>query len=470
MIALLAGVLVAGAVEVEPSGELRVIESMPSTWTVDADGRTTEWGPVLDTRARVGVAASDGPLRGGAELDALSGQVAGVTWGLSELDERGRHTLDAASLDGLALRKLYVGARLPILDIEAGVVTSHWGLGLVANDGAHDQEFGRVDFGDRVARVRLATQPLGADVPFLVAIMGDRVLADELARQSEGDEAWQAVAGGLWRGETEELGLYGVIRRQLNDEGRFVHAHVADVYGRIERPVGEDWTLHAAAEAAMILGRTDISRTLQSTDGVRVRSAGAVGRVAAEHERARGVLRVAVASGDRTPDDDTLADFRFDRDLNVGLVLFDEVLGSIDLAAIDAASDPEVSAVPTEGVQNLAAEGAFRSAFALQPVVAAQPIEPVEVRLGAVFAWSTAPIAHPVESFRNGGVPTNHLGVPSSGRYMGTELDWAVATVEPETTLRPSLELQGGHALLSASLSGGVARVDHLLLTGRLRW
>jgi len=174
--------------------------------------------------------------------------------------------------------------------------------------------------------------------------------------------------------------------------------------------------------------------------------------------------------GDRTPEDDVLSDFRFDRDLNVGLVLFDEVLGTIDLQAVEAASDPEVSAVPTEGVENLAAEGAFRSAVALQPVVAAVPVHPLEVRLGAVFAWATGPISHPVQTFRNGGVPTNHLGDPATGRYMGTELDWALATVEPDTPLRPSLELQGGHAWLSRSLSSGVRRVDHLLLAARLRW
>ena len=470
MIALTGWLALAHAVEVTPSGELRLIESMPSVWALDADGRTAAWGPSLDTRARLGIAAEDGPVRGGAEVDVLSGQIAGATWGLSSLDERGRDLRDALSADGVALRKLYVGARLPIMDVEAGVVTSHWGLGLVANDGAHDTEFGRVDFGDRVARLRLATQPFGEDVPFLVAVMGDRVLADELARQSEGDDAWQAVAGALWRGETEELGLYGVVRRQTNAEGRFVRVQVADLYGRIERPIDDDWTFHAALEGAAIVGRTDISRTLTAVDGVAVRSGGGLARASAEHERGRGVLMLAYASGDRTPDDEVLSDFRMDRDANVGLVMFDEVLGAIDLEAIEAASDPEVSAVPTEGVENLAAEGAVRSAFAVHPVGAVRPFPWLELKLGGVFAWATGPIAHPVESFRNGGVPTNHLGRPTTGRYLGTELDWAIGSVAPDTTLRPSVELQAGHAWLSADFSGGVKRVDHLLLAGRLRW
>ena len=53
MIALIS---LAWALEAEPSGELRVIETMPSTWPVDIDGRTTDWGPVVDTRVRVGLA------------------------------------------------------------------------------------------------------------------------------------------------------------------------------------------------------------------------------------------------------------------------------------------------------------------------------------------------------------------------------------------------------------------------------
>ena len=458
------------AAEVEPAGELRVIESMPSSWALDTDGRTSEWGPVVDTRVRVGLAVRDGVVRGDAQLDALSGQLFGTTWSLSHLDERRRHVLDAYSGDGVVLRRLVAGARLPIADVEVGLVTSHWGLGLVANDGAHDPDFGRSDFGDRVARVRLATQPLGTDVPLYAALMGDRVLADELARQSEGDVGYQGIVALLWREEAQEFGVYGVHRRQTDDEGRYIRATVADAYARVTRDLAEGWTGQVALEAAAIVGATDVSRTLEAVDGVSVRSTGGMVRAEAGHERGGGVLKLAWASGDRTSDDDVLADFRFDRDLDVGMVLFDEVMSAIDLAALDAATDPESADQPPEGVEALAQEGAFQKAVAVQPIAELRPTKAVEVKLGAVLAWSTAPIAHPVETFRNGGVPTNHMGRASVGRYLGTELDWSIGTRTPDTTLKPHVSIQGGHAWLSPALSGAVKRVDHLLLTGRLRW
>jgi hypothetical protein len=468
--ALILWLAVALGAEVDTSGELRVIETMPSTWALDADGRTHGWGPVVDTRVRAGLAVVDGVARGDVQIDALSGQLFGSTWTLSPLDERRRHLLDATSGDGVLLRRLVAGVRLPVADVEVGVVTSHWGLGLVANDGSHTPDFGRSDFGDRVARLRLATQPLGADVPLYAALMGDRVLFDELARQDRGDEAWQAIAALLWRQKAQELGVYGVHRRQTDDDGRYIRATVVDVYGRITRDLAEGWTGQLAVETAAIVGATDVSRTLVAPEGIGVASTGGMVRAEAGSEPVGGVLKLAWASGDGSSDDDVLSDFRFDRDLDVGMVLFDEVLSAIDLAALDAATDPDAADQPPEGVEALAQEGAFQRAVALQPIVELRPTRAVEVKLGGVFAWSTGPIAHPVETFRNGGVPTNHLGRPSDGRYLGTELDWSVGTRLPDQPIQPQVTLQGGHAWLSEALSGEVQRVDHLLLIGRLRW
>jgi hypothetical protein len=98
------------------------------------------------------------------------------------------------------------------------------------------------------------------------------------------------------------------------------------------------------------------------------------------------------------------------------------------------------------------------------------PLPFLELRLGGVFAWSTAPISQPVQAALNGGAPTNPLGEPSEGRYLGTELDWAIGTRVPEDwRLRPQLQVQGGHGFTSEAWLGG-QRVDLMLVTGRLRW
>ena len=466
------GLLLAVAAADEPTftGDLRVLESLPSSFVLDADGRTAEWGPVVDTRARLGVEWSESIVRAGAQADVLTGQLVGDTWSLSDLDARGRERLDVATL---TLRRLAGGVRTPIADVELGVVTSHWGLGLVANDGAHEPWFGRADFGDRTLRARLATQPAGAAVPLFLVLAADQVLADELTSAAAGDDAKQAVAALAYRGDAVEGGVYGVRRIQINGTGRNIRAWVVDAFARASGPVTDGVTWSIAAEGAAILGTTTVQRTYQGLDGVAVRSYGGLATAELTAARAAARLKLAYASGDRSSDDDVLGSFRFDRDVDVGMVLFDEVLAQVDLAAIDAASDPERSAVPPDGVDSLATEGAFGSAAAVQPVIVVAPLPALELRLGAVAAWSTAPIAAPLPTFRNGGVPTNHVDRASDGRYLGSELDWAVASRFPERegqVFFPSVSVQGGHAWPSAAFSGVIRRADLLLVGGRLRW
>ena len=44
--------------------------------------------------------------------------------------------------------------------VQSGITTSHWGLGLIANDGNHDQLFARTDYGDRVFRTAASCQSM----------------------------------------------------------------------------------------------------------------------------------------------------------------------------------------------------------------------------------------------------------------------------------------------------------------------
>lgn len=473
--------LVAAALAADPkgdvTGEARAILTLPADFALDADGRMAEWGPALDTRLRLGAHGAWGKVRGAVETDVLSGLLVGDTWSLSPLDERDRHVLDALSADGITPRKLLLGARLPWFDLEAGLTTSQWGLGMVANAGATDPVFGRTDFGDRVLRARLATAPLqGGEYPLYVLVAGDRVVADDLARLSDGDVAWQAVAAVLYaKGGLEvtedvrHLGVYGAWRDQVRSDGRILRAGVLDAYG--------DWTFDAggrqvrlAGEAALLTGRTDVARTYLGPEALAIRQGGATARAALSGERVSWELRGAWASGDASTDDAVVGDFRFDRDLDVGMVLFDEIASRVDLAALEASSDPTLGARPPDGIQTLAAEGAFHAAIAVQPVVSVAPARWLDLSAGAVAAWSTQPIADPLRTFRAGGTARNRLGDAPDGRYLGSELDWAVdlhATAEGWLAL-PSLEVQGGHAWASAAY-GRTGRVDHVMVIGRLR-
>jgi hypothetical protein len=226
----------------------------------------------------------------------------------------------------------------------------------------------------------------------------------------------------------------------------------------VSHPVAlsEAWRLELAAEGVGLLGRTSRAVTYAAPDGLLVLQGGAAAELGVHHDRVDGRIHGGWTSGDGLPDDGAAHEFMADRDYNVGLVLFDAVLGGIDTRTYELLSDPKNAGQPPDGVELVATEGAINGAAWVQPAVAVRPHARFEVRTGAVFAWSTAPVAHPFYSFRAGGVPTNHLNEPTSGNALGTELDWALAFRPPgEWKLRPRLEVQGGHALLSEALGGG---------------
>jgi hypothetical protein len=86
-----------------------------------------------------------------------------------------------------------------------------------------------------------------------------------------------------------------------------------------------------------------------------------------------------------------------------------------------------------------------------------------------VFAWATAPITHAFYTHRNGGVPVNHLGQPTSGYALGSELDWAVQLgpfVDKDHLLHNTrVSFQGGHAVLDSNLGGDkMGRIDRYMM------
>jgi hypothetical protein len=471
-------------------GELRLINSLPPTDLVlDADGTTLGQGFVADSRLRVGAQLGPRLFHGAVEGDLIEGQAAGDPWDLlGAEDDRERQTVGVFRQGAFDLRRASVGGLAGPIDIEAGLQTSHWGLGMLANDGAHDPTFGRNDFGDRVLRVRFATKPIDSGRnPLTFILAGDRVVEDELAEwhlfeDEAGAAAYQGIASVSWLPEDpKDLtrgGLYGVYRHQTEPDGeRVTEVWVIDGYGDETWDLGT-WTLRAAGEAATLLGSTDRAQTYNSRDGVKVRQLGVTGLLEAKNhpETLRGLLRSGYASGDGDPDDDTLHDFVFDRDFDAGMTLFDEVRGAIDAQTYNQLSDPENSGGAPEGADALVGEGAFSHAVFVQPVIGGKPLAWLDLQGGVTMSWNTRPITHPFESYRNGGVPANHLGQPTEGYKLGTELDWAVkigdvdvlADNKTRWRLSPTLLLQGGHLFLSEAMGGET--VSLVTATGRIRW
>ena len=462
----------------ETTGELRYLGSLPPDLAVDAEGTTLGQGPVLDQRLRIALDAKGETWSFGTEWDLFSGQLAGDPWDVpGTVDARHREDLGVLDAGSFVPRRVAADALLGPVQVQAGLVTSNWGLGMLANDGAHDPTFGRADFGDRVLRVRLATRPFdGGAFPLTFAIAGDRVIEDELARFDDAQVAWQGVAAAIYAPESgNRLGAYGVYRDQTEaDVVRFTRVGLVDLYGELVLPLGTA-KLRAGAEAAGVKGTTSRVSNYGAPEGLDVLSAGATGfvGVATEADRWGAKVRGGWASGDANPDDGVSNDFTFDRDYDAGMLLFDEQGGAVEAGTHALLTDLEHTGRAPDGVEALVTEGSFRRATFVQPVLDASPLPWLGVRVGVFAAWSTAPIAQPYYTFRNGGVATNHLDAPTDGNALGTELDWAVrlggVEVGPERArVRPELLVQGAHAWASPAMGGEALTM--LTATARARW
>jgi hypothetical protein len=144
-------------------------------------------------------------------------------------------------------RNAYLAYLTPIGQLRAGLMTSSWGLGMLANSGDDRADvLGTRSRGDVVLRAALITTPLA---PFMaspswadhlyLALSGDRVFVDSNANWLEGDEAYQGIAAILYRHEGSEAGLYGVLRDQNDDDGDTLTAQLADITARHELAVGD---------------------------------------------------------------------------------------------------------------------------------------------------------------------------------------------------------------------------------------
>lgn len=460
------------------TGELRYIGSAENNFPVDAEGTSLGQGLWLDQRLRAGVGARLGQRWQLSTIwDLGTGQVAGDTWDIEgSVDARRRGERSAFTTAGARPRRAALAYGSDHLQLEAGLVTSHWGLGLLANNGESDPLFGRADFGDRVVRLRATGITSGDNTPrrlFLTAA-ADLVIDDEIASVSDGQTAVQGIVSALLVEGEQRLGAYLVGRSQDEAEpGRHTDAGVLDLFATRVIPVGSAGFLHFAGESAGLLGVTSRTTTYNARDRIGVASLGATAEVGYTPKDGLlgGLLRAGYASGDADPDDGVTHDFTADRDFGVGMVLFDELSGAVEAASYALLTDPQYAGQGPDGADAIVTEGAFRRAAFLQPVARLRE-GPLDVSLGLLAAFATAPMSEPFYSYRAGGVPYSHHDTPLEGRLLGTELDWRIALQTTEDgPIRAQVELEGGHLALSESLRGpGPALVHLVTLTGRIRW
>lgn len=386
---------------------------------------TMETGTYGNIQARVGLKINTRrvliPFNLGAEYehDLVTGPIGGAP----EIEGEG-----LPNYQGLAheLRKAYGRVSLGYyLHLSGGLNTSHWGMGLLANDGSHGWTPGSARFtdprgGDRVIRIALASGPV-TPLGLFAAVGYDWVHDDDVTL--EGDKARQLIAAvAIGRGLSSTAGVYAVWRTQEASDDDKTEVAAVDLYAKTSLPLTAQLKLRLEVEAALITGTTGLGSSPEFPEkdvlqlGVAFRgSIGYRGKVG-------GVVDFLYASGDGNFDDDQQNAFKPDPNYEVGLLLFRHVMAGFSGRAPHNASNPNLVGLPNEDLDRLPTRGSASNTIVIFPRFWWRPSVGLELYGGPLFAFAAADNVDPLNSRLAGGVPRNAFDAAPGG-YLGTELD-----------------------------------------------
>ena len=162
---------------------------------------------------------------------------------------------------------------------------------------------------------------------------------------------------------------------------------------RVHEEVGNG-EVFAAAEAAAIVGVTNVAQTVTYPEHDVLQALGVV-QVGYEEELFTTTLEGGYATGDSNAVDGALRSATFDENFVVGLVLFPEVLAWHSARTAAWARSEDLTGRPARGSENLPTNGSVSGAAYLFPHASVTPVDWLELRVGAIFAWSTAAATNP---------------------------------------------------------------------------
>jgi hypothetical protein len=389
------------------------------------------------------------------QIDLFDGLVFGDRTRGVDTAELPRDEHDAFRAGGVDPRWLYVSWRSPVGVVRAGLQPSHWGLGLLANDGDHEVPFGDYRYGNRNIRVLFATRPFGADVPFNVILAGDLVYADPIARLREDQRAWQAVMAALYGDEDRGVGAYVVYRHQTSDArgGGPIPAQIeerlkvwiVDAFARWDFAEPSGGKLFAGFEGIYFHGTANLARTTENPNQD-VRQGLFAMQVGREGETVDAVLEGGWSSGDANPDDDVQRRATMHPDHRIGLILFPELLAWSSARASNLARSDELVGRPSPGSDLLPTDGGVSGAAYLFNHYTVRPVEWLDLRAGWVWGRATTDVVDPYRA-RAESRQVGWRGGDRRNRDLGVEVD---ASVVAHLTLPRELDLELG-------IEGGVA-------------
>jgi len=442
----------------------RATAGRASAFAVDRGGARAPSDPEVSSRLTLRFDVDSGDtlgtvsLGGRVAVDVASGTFVGKP--AMEGDK-----LPGTRYDAVLPMALYGSVALKGLGlVRAGLMTSLWGVGLVANDGyaafdgRRDAWFSLPLAGDRVARVLLALTPMGrSESPMRglsIIAAADKVIEDSVAIYADGDRANQAVGALRFHLDPKRwAGLYYVLRDQTFASGRFLRAQVLDATAEFDlRQDGQG--LRVQAEGAFIFGRTSLAPTPEFPDHDLRQAAGVAKlRYDLRAPALRFELDAGWFSGDDNMDDGTLTAFKANPNYQQGILLFQRVIGWQSGRARLTASNPLLVGKPADDLDRLATNGSVTSALTIFPKIGFRHSDLLEVYAGALLAFAPTPPIDPLSTRTlGGGEPRNYLSKKPDGALLGTELDLGLATTVQPWSVPLALDIRAEYGVL---LPGG---------------
>ncbi len=267
----------------------------------------------------------------GDNADAWTDPVGGDTLALAEVDGV------ATSGAGMRATRAWAEAYTGIGRFSVGRMPLQWGAGILWNDGNDPLS----EYGDTADRVQYTTRAGPVFVMGALDIQSEGFVGDGEGALPD-DMAGVSLAVGF-RSETAGLALLNNYRFQPSNEWG---AYTGDVWGWSE--IGP---LRIELEVAGTFGGGNLDTGANDID---VTAVGAMLDAGWNGEKFGFGAQGGVATGDADPNDASVKTFRFDRDHNVALMLFEEPLPTLSTTVRNDANGGRTTdaALSGEGVSN----------------------------------------------------------------------------------------------------------------------
>ena len=225
-------------------------------------------------------------------------------------------SIPLASADGVTdptfgARAFWADIYAPLGRVRFGRMPVEWGAGLLLNAGDDFND----KFGDTSDRVEFTTQ-LG---PVFLEAAYDLISEGEIGEADDFHVANLAVA---WR--TENLGV-GYLNRYRFQPSQEFATYTGDLWGK-----ADFGTLFAELEFAFEIGGGDLDTGANDID---IASFGGMLDLGAQLGFGRVGMELGIASGDSNLSDSTYNTFSFDRDHDVAMLMFEQIMPVLQLAA-----------------------------------------------------------------------------------------------------------------------------------------